>query len=115
MENGYFSLPERWKQLITDRNHEHSHSSFAHVDDFCNMEEVSGNRHIGAASDLIWSIKSHLGATSISVKKLLASSFWSVFQKVIGAWFNVKTFNVTMPHEKIQEVVDNNLGLRGIW
>jgi hypothetical protein len=85
MENGYFSLPEKWKELITDRNHEHSHLADAHVDDFCNVEEVSGSRHVGAASDLTWSIKSHLGAASISVKKFLASSFWSVFQKVIGA------------------------------
>ena len=105
MENGYFSLPEQWRKLITDRNHEHSHLADAHVDDFCTVEEVHGKRHIGAAADLIWSIKSHLGAASISVKKFLQSSFWTVFQKVIGAWFNVETFNVTMPQEKIEEVI----------
>ena len=61
---------------------------------------------MGGAADLIWAIKSHLGAASISVKKFLESSFWSGFQKIIGAWFNVEAFTVTMPHNKIQEVID---------
>jgi hypothetical protein len=40
------------------------------------------------------------------VKKFLASSFWSDFQKVIGGWFNVESFTITMPYPKICEVID---------
>ena len=47
-----------------------------------------------------------MGAANISVKKFLESSFWSGFQKIIGAWFNVDTFTVTMPHNKILEGID---------
>ena len=47
-----------------------------------------------------------LGHDGLSAKKFIASSFWSQFQKVIGAWFNVRTFTVTMPLDKIQQSLD---------
>ena len=78
----------------------------AHVDDFCVLSDTQDQGYIGAAAHLMWSIKSHLGAASISVKKFLESSFWSGFRKIIGTWLNVETFTVTIPHNKIQEAID---------
>jgi hypothetical protein len=107
LENsGHNDLSENLKRLMADHVPEHSHLIKQHVDDFGICELAKGWRCVGAASDLIWSIKAHLGAASISVKKFLASSFWSDFQKVIGGWFNVESFTVTMPYPKICEVID---------
>ena len=92
--------------MITDKAPEFPRLIEAHVDDFCVLTDTQDRGYIGAAADLMWSIKSHLGAASISVKKLLESSFWSGFQKIIGAWFNVETFTVTVSHNRIQETID---------
>ena len=104
--NGYWTLPASLQSLITDKTPEFPRLIEAHVDDFCVLADTQDRGYIGAAADLMWSIKSHLGAASISVKKFLESSFWSGFQKIIGAWFDVGAFTVTMPHNKIQEAID---------
>ena len=105
-EKGCWTLSAKFRDLIMDQAPKFPRLIEAHVDDFCVLADTQDRGYIGAAADLIWSIKSHLGAASISVKKFLESSFWSGFQKIIGAWFNVETFTVTMPHNKIQEVID---------
>ena len=74
------------------------------------LTDTQEHGYIGATADLMWSIKSHLGVASISVRKCLESSFWSGFQKIIGAWFNVGTFTVIMPHNKIQEAISVLVG-----
>ena len=89
------------KRLLADTLPPHSHICKAHVDDFAIVDIMQDSRSVGAEKDLFWAIKAHLGHGSISVKKFLASSFWSDFHKVIGGWFDTETFEVTMPHDKV--------------
>ena len=95
-----------WQVLSEDVYPDHIRSSDGHVDDFYSVALTSCEAAIGAASDLIYAITSHLGMDSVSAKKFAQSSFWSSLQKIIGAWFDVETFTVTMPQDKIQQVID---------
>ena len=109
-EGHSFSLPEltndKLKQIINNVNPVHSHIAICHVDDMTGVEVSTGDRPKAAAADLAWSVMAMLGHCGLSVTKFIASSFWSQFQKVIGAWFNVRTFTVTMPLDKIQQSLD---------
>jgi site-specific DNA-cytosine methylase len=93
------------KSILQNVNPVHSHLAIGHVDDLFCLEIANGNRPKAAAADLAWSIMSLLGHDGLSVKKFVASSFWCRFQKVIGAWFNTRTFTVTMPLDKIEEAL----------
>ena len=92
--------------LLEDVYPDHIRSSDGHVDDFYCVALISCEAAIDAASDLIYATTSHLGMDSVSAKKFAQSSFWSGLQKLIGAWFDVETFTVTMPQHKIQQVID---------
>jgi hypothetical protein len=93
------------KSILQNVNPVHSHLAIGHVDDLFCLEIANGSRPKAAAADLAWSIMSLLGHDGLSVKKFVASSFWCRFQKVIGAWFNTRTFTVTMPLDKIEEAL----------
>ena len=95
-----------WQVLSEDVYPDHIRLSDGRVDDFYSVALASCEAAIGAASDLIYAITSHLGMDSVSAKKFAQSSFWSSLQKIIGAWFDVETFTVTMPQDKIQQVID---------
>ena len=85
---------------------DHTRSSDGHVDDFYSVALTSCEASVGAASDLICAINSHLGMDSVSAKKFAQSPSWSSLQKIIGAWSDVETFTFTMPQDKIQQVID---------
>ena len=68
--------------------------------------QVNGDAAIGAAADLVFAITSHLGLDNVSAKKFAQSSFWSGLQKIIGTWFDVENATVTMPQERVQQVID---------
>ena len=59
-----------WQVLAEDVHPDHIRSSYGHVDDFYSVALTSCEAAIGAASDLIYAITSHLGMDSVSVKKL---------------------------------------------
>ena len=109
-EGHSFDLPElsnaKLAQIINNVNPVHSHLAIGHVDDMTGIEVSVGDRPKASAADLAWSVMAMLGHDGLSAKKFIASSFWSQFQKVIGAWFNVRTFTVTMPLDKIQQSLD---------
>ena len=109
-EGHSFDLPElsnaKLAQIINNTNPVHSHLAIGHVDDMTGIEVAVGDRPKASAADLAWSIMAMLGHDGLSAKKFIASSFWTQFQKVIGAWFNVRTFTVTMPLDKIQQSLD---------
>lgn len=92
-------------RLLADSNPEHGHVSCMHVDDACALETLLGLRPKASAADLAWAIKVFLGVDGLSLKKFKASSFWSELQRIIGAWFCVDTFTVTMPTPKILEAI----------
>ena len=94
------------KQFTDDKIPVHTNKIKGHVDDYVVYECSHDDRQTGAAQDLVFAIKAHLGQHSVSAKKYLESSFWADLQKVIGAWFDTHNFTVTMPHEKIQEAID---------
>lgn len=78
-----------------------------HVDDFsllCLVNEPA--KAIAAASDLAFTLKALLGPDALSIKKFKESSFWSQFQRMIGGWFDLSTFSVIIPKDKIQAVLD---------
>ena len=50
-----------------------------------------------------WRIHTH--CNGLSLKKFVVSSFWSDLQKVIGGWFDVDTFTVTMPKGKVADAL----------
>ena len=95
-----------WQVLAGDVYPDHIRSSDGHVDDFYSVALTSCEAAIGAASDLIYAITSHLGMDSVPTKKFAQPSFWSSLQKPLGAWFDVETFTATMPQDKIQQVID---------
>ena len=95
-----------WRKLADEVFPDHINCSSGHVDDFSGLTIVDNDAAIGAAADLVFAITSHLGMDSVSAKKFAQSSFWSSLQKIIGAWFDVENFTVTMPHDKIQQVID---------
>ena len=99
-------LKGRLKQFTDDKIPAHACRIKGHVDDYVIYECSHDDRQTGAAQDLVFAIKAHLGQHSVSAKKYLESSFWADLQKVIGAWFDTHKFTVTMPHEKIQEAID---------
>ena len=70
-----------WQVLAEDAYPDHIRSSDGHVDDFYSIALTSCDAAIGAASDLIYAITSHLGMDSVSAKKFAQSSFWSSLQK----------------------------------
>jgi hypothetical protein len=76
------------------------------VDDFAALELANKSRLKASAAQLAWSIKAMLGHDGLSLKKFVAGSFWSDFQRMIGAWFDTSTFTVTMPLEKIVAALD---------
>jgi hypothetical protein len=92
--------------LLDDRLPEHSHLSRGHVDDFAAVEILAGRRPRSSAMDLAWAIQVFLGSDGLSDKKWRASSFWSDLQKVIGAWFDVTTFSLLMPRDKLESALD---------
>ena len=77
-----------------------------HVDDACAFETLLGLRPRASAADLTWAIKVFLGVDGLSFKGFKASSFWSELQRLIGAWYCVDTFTVTMPMPKIREAIE---------
>ena len=100
------SQQSEWRKLANEVFPDHIRTSDGHVDDFGALTQVNNDAAIGAAADLIFAITSHLGLDGVSAKKFAQSSFWSSLQKIIGAWFDVENFTVTMPHDKIQQVID---------
>ena len=74
-EKGHWTLPKEFQSLITDQAPDFPRLIEANVDDFCILAHTQNSDYVGAAADLIWAIKSHLGTASISVKKFLESSF----------------------------------------
>jgi len=88
--------------MLADKMPAHSHLSKGHVDDMAALEILSGLRPRASAMDLAWAIQVFLGMDGLSLKKWKASTFWSDLQKVIGAWFDVGTFSVAMPREKLE-------------
>ena len=95
-----------WQKLANEVFPDHIRTRDGHVDDFGALTIVNNDAAIGAAADLVFAITSHLGLDSVSAKKFAQSSFWSSLQKIIGAWFDVENFTVTMPYERIQQVID---------
>ena len=93
-------------QNVNKVNPVHSHLAIGHVDGTTGIEMSIGNPPKASAADLAWSVMAMLGYDSLSAKKLIASTIWSQFKKVIGAWCNVRTFTVTMPLDKIQQSLD---------
>ena len=90
------------RKLHADELPAHSHLSKGHVDDFAALEILSGLRPRASAMDLAWAIQVFLGMDGLSLKKWRASTFWTDLQKVIGAWFDVGTFSVAMPKDKLE-------------
>ena len=70
-----------WQVLSEDVYPDHIRLSDGHVDDFYSVALASCEAAIGAASDLIYAIISHLGMDNVSAKKFAQSSFWSSLQK----------------------------------
>lgn len=95
-------LHPKLELLLQDARPDHSHTSIGHVDDFTAIEIMSGNRPQASAADLAWAIQVFLGSDGLSLKKWSASTFWSDLQKVIGGWFDVASFTIAMPREKMQ-------------
>ena len=100
------SLSQLLQDFVNDRSPDSSGFSVGHVDDFFGCELASGLRPAACAADLAWAVKAMLGHDGLSLKKFDASSFWSDFQKVIGAWFDSQSFTVTMPRDKIIAALD---------
>ena len=99
-------LTGKLKQFTEDKIPAHTNKIKGHVDDYVIYECSHDDRQTGAAQDLVFAVKAHLGQHSVSAKKYLESSFWADLQRVIGAWFDTHNFTVTMPYEKIQEAID---------
>ena len=99
-------LTGKLARFTEDKIPAHANKVKGHVDDYVIFECSHDDRQTGAAQDLVFAIKAHLGQHSVSAKKYLESSFWTDLQKVIGAWFDTHNFTVTMPCEKIQEAID---------
>jgi len=93
------------RKLHTDTMPAHSHVSKGHVDDFAALEILSGLRPRASAMDLAWAIQVFLGMDGLSLKKWNASTFWTDLQKVIGAWFDVDTFSIAMPKDKLESAL----------
>jgi hypothetical protein len=100
-EGHSFDLPEltnaKLAQIVNNVNPVHSHLAIGHVDDMTGIEVSIGDRPKASAADLAWSVMAMLGHDGLSAKKFVASSFWSQFQKVIGAWFNVRNSRSLCP------------------
>ena len=98
--------PSTVAALLLDTTAEHSGISIAHVDEFASCEILGGGRPQASASDLMWAIKHQLGHTGLSIKKFAAGSFWSFQQRMIGAWFDLENFSVTMPRPKVLQALE---------
>ena len=99
-------LNDELTAFIQEKNPQHSHCiPGSHVDDYVCLEILRGNRPSASASDLAFAIKLFLGHNGLSLKKFVVSSLWSDLQKVIGGWFDVDTFTVTMPKGKIADAL----------
>ena len=95
-----------WRKLANEVFPDHIRTSDEHVDCFGALTIVNIDAAIGAVADLVFAITSHLGLDSVSAKRCAQPLLWSSLQTIIGAWFDVENFTVTMPHEKIQQVID---------
>ena len=93
-------------KLLNDNNPPNSGANAMHVDDLSAVEVDTAKRPTAAAADLVWAVKAFLGNDGVSLKKFVASTFWTDFQKVVGAWFDVENLAVIMPHGKIAEALE---------
>ena len=74
-------LTRKLKQFTDDKIPAHACRIKGHVDDYVIYECSHDDRQTGAAQDLVFAIKAHLGQHSVSAKKYLESSFWADLQE----------------------------------